>query len=71
VVDTTGAGDSFNAGFLYGHLHGWPPAQCLAMAVACGAACVQAVGGVSAQPTLAQAEAILHAMGDAGALPPV
>ena len=71
VVDTTGAGDSFNAGFLYGHLHGWLPAQSLAMAVACGAACVQAVGGVSAQPTLAQAEAILHAMGNAGGLPPV
>lgn len=72
VVDTTGAGrDSFNAGFLYGHLQGWPPAQSLAMAVAGGAACVQAVGGVSAQPTLAQAGDSWDAMGNAGGLPPV
>ncbi len=29
VVDTTGAGDLFAAGFLYGHVNGEPLARCL------------------------------------------
>lgn len=45
VVDTTGAGDSFNAGFLYGFLHTWDSAQTLQFANACGALAVQTVGG--------------------------
>ncbi|NOV21541.1 carbohydrate kinase family protein [Ensifer adhaerens] len=45
VVDTTGAGDSFNAGFVYGLLQGWQMEKALRAAVACGSACVKAHGG--------------------------
>jgi len=55
VVDTTGAGDSFDAGFLSGFLAGWPLGRTLDLAVACGALSVRGIGGTSAQPTLAEA----------------
>ncbi len=59
VVDTTGAGDSFNAGFVYGHLAGWPLARTLAFAVACGSASTRAAGGIESQPTLEEALALV------------
>lgn len=55
VVDTTGAGDSFNAGYLYGFLSGWDPGPCLALALACGSLSTRALGGTDAQPALEQA----------------
>jgi sugar/nucleoside kinase (ribokinase family) len=61
VVDTTGAGDSFNGGFLYGWLHGWELPDALALGCACGALSTQAAGGVAAQPTLSQAQQLIHA----------
>ena len=59
VVDTTGAGDTFNAGFLYGMLHRWPLADALRLGGAAGALSTQAAGGVNAQPTLAAAQALM------------
>lgn len=59
VVDTTGAGDSFNAGFVYGHLAGWTLERTLAFAVACGSASTRAAGGIESQPTLAEAMALM------------
>ncbi|WP_458789803.1 carbohydrate kinase family protein [Yoonia sp. MH D7] len=47
VVDATGAGDSFNAGFLSGWLAHEPLGACLEKGNACGAAAVQASGGAS------------------------
>lgn len=59
VVDTTGAGDTFDAGFVYGHLHGWELERTLRLACACGSLSTRAAGGTAAQPTLAEAEAAL------------
>jgi sugar/nucleoside kinase (ribokinase family) len=61
VVDSTGAGDSFNAGFIAGHLKGWPLDQCLELAVACGSLSTRAVGGVVAQPSMAEAFEVIEA----------
>jgi sugar/nucleoside kinase (ribokinase family) len=60
VVDTTGAGDSFNAGFLYGFLNEYPLAKSLELACACGSLSTRAAGGTAAQPTLAEALAALQ-----------
>lgn len=63
VVDTAGAGDSFDAGFLYGLLAGWPLRETLDLAVACGSLSVTGIGGTACQPTLDQARAALAAAG--------
>jgi sugar/nucleoside kinase (ribokinase family) len=55
VVDTTGAGDTFDAGFLYGYLHGWNLEKSLQLACACGSLSTQGIGGTTAQPTLEEA----------------
>lgn len=54
-IDTIGAGDSFDAGFIYGHMHGWPIERSLAFAVACGSLSTRAAGGVDAQASLDEA----------------
>jgi sugar/nucleoside kinase (ribokinase family) len=54
IVDTVGAGDSFNAGFLYGYIHKWSLIESLQLALACGSLSTRAAGGTSAQPTLAE-----------------
>jgi sugar/nucleoside kinase (ribokinase family) len=58
-VDTTGAGDCFDAGFLYGWLSGMKPAQCLKAAVACGELSTRALGGIAGFPTKPELERIL------------
>ncbi len=52
AVDTTGAGDAFNGGFLSQWLMQAPLSQCLSAANACGAATVQYVGGTGGLHTL-------------------
>jgi len=59
VVDSTGAGDGFNAGFIFGFLDGRPLGECLALGVACGSLSVRAIGGVDGQATLEEAEGLL------------
>jgi sugar/nucleoside kinase (ribokinase family) len=49
VVDTTGAGDSFDAGFLAGWLAGLPFAGCLRWAAVAGSLSTRAAGGTTAQ----------------------
>jgi sugar/nucleoside kinase (ribokinase family) len=59
VVDTVGAGDSFDAGFLYGWLNGWTIEKSLRLGVACGSLSTQAAGGTDAQPDLIEAMAYI------------
>jgi sugar/nucleoside kinase (ribokinase family) len=55
VADTVGAGDSFDAGFVYGYLAGWEPERILRLAITCGSLSTRQPGGTTAQPTLDEA----------------
>jgi sugar/nucleoside kinase (ribokinase family) len=55
VVDTVGAGDSFDAGFLSGWLSGWDLEKALQLGAVCGSLSTRAAGGTSAQPGLDEA----------------
>jgi sugar/nucleoside kinase (ribokinase family) len=57
-VDTTGAGDCFNAGLLAGLLRGLEPPDALALGCATGAASTRAAGGTGASPDLPAALAL-------------
>jgi sugar/nucleoside kinase (ribokinase family) len=55
LVDSTGAGDSFDAGFLAGFLAGEPLRRCLEIGNVCGALSTLGIGGTSTQPTMVEA----------------
>lgn len=59
VMDTVGAGDSFDAGFIYGYLQGWTLEKSLRLGTICGALSTRKPGGTDAQPTLEEATAFL------------
>ncbi len=50
-VDTTGAGDSFDAGFLFRYAQGAPLNECLRYGAVCGALSTTRAGGASAAPS--------------------
>jgi sugar/nucleoside kinase (ribokinase family) len=64
LVDTTGAGDSFDAGFVHGLLAGWRIDESLRLAVVCGTLSTRATGGTAAQPNLAEATRVLDGMSE-------
>jgi ribokinase len=58
AVDSTGAGDAFDAGFLLGWLDGLGLADALALGCACGALSTRALGGTAGQPDRTEVEAL-------------
>lgn len=60
VVDTTGAGDNFIAGFLHGVLQGWNLKQCGQFASAASAISIQSVGATGAVTSAAQVHQFLQ-----------
>jgi len=60
VADTTGAGDTFDAGFLSGWLRGMPLEECLRLGIICGGMTATQIGGFNGQPTWKQALARLR-----------
>jgi ribokinase len=50
-LDSTGAGDCFDAGFLYAWLKGESPETCLRTANVCGALSTEAFGGIAGFPS--------------------
>ncbi len=66
AVDPTGAGDAFNAGFLFGYLGGWPRTACLTWGNACGALTVGQAGGSGAFASRADVERFLRSRAGTG-----
>jgi len=60
VVDTSGAGDSFNVGFLHGYLADMDLADCLDLGNACGALSTRKPGGTPSQATLEEAQRFIR-----------
>ena len=61
AVDTTGAGDSFAAGFVSAYVRRSPLAECLHVANACGALSTRKLGGTPGQPTQEELQMFLKA----------
>ena len=61
AIDSTGAGDSFDAGFMSAYLRKAPLAECLRMGNACGALSAMSVGGTTGQPTQQELQQFIRA----------
>jgi ribokinase len=58
VVDTTGAGDAFRAGVVYGHLAGYSLAHSMSLGVAAGSLAVASLGAASEPASIDNVERI-------------
>ena len=54
VVDTVGAGDTFDSGFVYGYLHDWSLEKTLQFASICGSLSTRTAGGTQSQPAFTE-----------------
>jgi sugar/nucleoside kinase (ribokinase family) len=63
VADATGAGDSFDGGFLAGWLRGEPLRRCLLLGTACGSLTTRQIGGFNGQPTWDEAMSAIRLYG--------
>ena len=61
AIDTTGAGDSFDAGFISAYLRKAPLAECLRIGNACGALSAMSIGGTAGQSTQQELEQFIRA----------
>jgi sugar/nucleoside kinase (ribokinase family) len=68
TLDTTGAGDSFAAGFISTYLRGGSLAECLRAGNVCGALSTLKAGGTAGQPDARALKAFLKAQGDGASL---
>jgi sulfofructose kinase len=59
AIDTTGSGDVFRAGFVYGMLAGWPTEEVLRFSNAAAAVSVTRLGAMAGAPSLNEVEALL------------
>ena len=59
AIDTTGCGDVFHGGYIYGLLQNWPLERTVRFAAACAALKARALGGRTAIPTLPEVESFL------------
>ena len=59
AVDSTGAGDSFDAGFLHAWRSGLPLHECLSWGAACGGLSTRGVGGTATQADAAEVHRLL------------
>jgi ribokinase len=60
-IDTTGAGDTFNAAFLDAWLRGQPLPDCLRRGVLAGGSAVSALGGTAGQPSAVELDLAVRA----------
>ncbi|SIS57321.1 sugar kinase [Alicyclobacillus vulcanalis] len=63
VVDTVGAGDGFNAGFIAGQMKGWSVPESLRLGALVGACAVTAEGDYDGYPTWREAMSYLEGQG--------
>lgn len=64
TVDTTGCGDVFHGGYIYGLLQNWSLRKTLRFAAACAALKTRALGGRTAIPRLPEVNELLKAVED-------
>jgi sugar/nucleoside kinase (ribokinase family) len=60
AVDTTGAGDAFNGGFLYAWMQGAALQECLRAGNICGALSTRVAGGSPGAPTAAEFKRLMR-----------
>src|SRR5262249_55640393 len=60
AVDTTGAGDVFRGGFIYGYLKGWPLEDALRFANAAAAVSCTRLGAMASVPSIEEATRLIE-----------